>query len=127
MAHFAEIDENGTVLRVIVAEQDFIDSGKVGEPSRWKQTSYDTKGGVHEKGGVPLRKNFAGKGYTYDENLDAFIPPKEYASFVLNEEKGLYEPPVEMPKDGKPYDWDEATADWKEAVALDAAVEELKP
>jgi hypothetical protein len=113
MAHFAEIDENGAVLRVIVAEQDFIDSGAVGDPSRWKQTSYNAKDGTG------LRKNYAGVGYTYDANLDAFIPPKPYASFVLNEEKGKYEAPIEKPKDGKEYVWDEENVSWKEAVALD--------
>lgn len=113
MTHFAEIDENGVVLRVIVAEQDFIDSGKVGDPSRWVQTSYDTSGGVHKDGGTPLRKNYAGIGYTYDATLDAFIPPKPYASFVLNEEKGIYEAPVSMPKDGASYEWDETATTWE--------------
>lgn len=116
MAHFAEIDENGIVLRVIVAEQDFIDSGLVGDPSTWVQTSYNAKGGEG------LRKNYAGPGYTYDKSLDAFIPPKPYPSFVLDEEKGKYAAPVEQPKDGKDYAWDEDTTTWKEAPAL-----EVKP
>ena len=120
MAHFAQIDGNGIILRVIVAEQDFIDSGKVGDPSSWVLTSYETCAGVHKEGGTPLRKNYAGIGYAYDANLDAFIPPKPHPSFVLNEEKGQYEAPVPMPNDGKEYEWDEATGNWKEAVALNS-------
>ena len=111
MAHFAEIDANGIVLRVIVAEQDFIDSGKVGDPSMWVQTSDSVQ---------TLRKNYAGTGYTYDKGRDAFIPPKPFSSFVLNEEKARYEAPVEMPKDGKPYEWDEKTTAWVEAKAIEA-------
>ena len=84
MAHFAEVI-NGIVKRVIVAEQDFIDSGAVGNPSNWKQTSYNTHGGIHKLGGTPLRKNYAGINYTYDEQRDAFIPPKPYPSWNLNE------------------------------------------
>ena len=95
MSHFAEIDKDGTVLRVIVAEQDFIDSGAVGDPSNWVKTSYNTKGGVHEKGGAPLRKNYAGRGYKYDKTLDAFIPPepevKEGEKLQLNKEKAQWE------------------------------------
>lgn len=95
MSHFAEIDIDGNVLRVIVAEQDFIDSGVVGDPSKWVRTSYNTKGGVHNKGDTPLRKNYAGIGYKYDKSLDAFIPPapevKDDEKLVLNEEKALWE------------------------------------
>lgn len=118
MSHFAEIDENGIVLRVIVAEQDFIDRGLVGDPSRWKQTSYNTHAGVHKKGGVPFRKNYAGSGFTYDQTLDAFIPPKPYASFVLNVDTCIYEAPIPVPQDGKVYEWDESIVNWKEANPL---------
>jgi hypothetical protein len=100
MANFAEIDENGVVLRVIVADQDFINSGVVGDPSRWVETSDST------------RKNYAGIGYTYDQARDAFIPPKPRASFILDEEKAQWVAPVEMPKDGGEYTWDENTGNW---------------
>lgn len=117
MAHFAKV-ENGTVTQVIVAEQDFIDSGAVGDPASWVQTSYNTRGGVHygqdgnPDGGVALRKNYAGIGYAYDAVRDAFIPPKPFDSWVLVEESCLWEAPVAMPTDGQRYTWDEATASW---------------
>ena len=76
MSHYAQIDENNIVINVIVAEEDFIQSGSVGDPNSWIQTSYNTYGNVHQLGGTPLRKNYAGIGYTYDSILDAFIPPK---------------------------------------------------
>lgn len=96
MSHFAQV-YNGVVLQVIVAEQDFIDSGAVGDPTAWVQTSYNTRGGVHygpdgqPDGGVPLRKNYAGVGYTYDAVRDAFIPPKPEGDFVLNEDTCLWD------------------------------------
>lgn len=117
MAHFAKV-ENGTVTQVIVAEQDFIDSGAVGDPASWVQTSYNTRGGVHygqngePDGGVALRKNYAGIGYTYDAARDAFIPPKPFPSWVLDENTCLWDAPVEMPHDGQRYTWDEATTSW---------------
>jgi hypothetical protein len=92
MAHFAKV-ENGLVTQIIVAEQDFINSGAVGEPSLWIQTSYNTFEGVHLLGGEPLRKNFAGVGYTYDSVRDAFIPPKPHASGVFDEFKCVYVSP----------------------------------
>lgn len=117
MSHFAEIDENNVVLRVIVAEQDFIDSGVVGDPARWVQTSYNTRGGEHILGGTPLRKNYAGIGYTYDAERDAFIPPRpEYESWTLNEETCLWEPPVPYPTDGEFYIWEEALQEWKKQL-----------
>ena len=115
MAHFAEV-VNGIVRRVIVAEQDFIDSGAVGIPSRWVQTSYNTYGGVHKLGETPLRKNYAGIGYTYDNQRDAFIPPKPYPSWNLNENSCLWESPIPYPSDGNQYKWDETTQTWDELI-----------
>jgi hypothetical protein len=115
MAHIAEV-VNGIVRRVIVAEQDFIDSGAVGIPSRWVQTSYNTYGGVHKLGETPLRKNYAGIGYTYDNQRDAFIPPKPYPSWNLNENSCLWESPIPYPSDGNQYKWDETTQTWDELI-----------
>jgi hypothetical protein len=110
MSHFARV-VNGIVTEVIVAEQDFIDS--FSESSLWVQTSYNTYGGQHPEG-QPLRKNYAGVGYTYDLERDAFIPPKPFASWVLNETTCLWESPVPYPTDSKEYIWDELTISWKE-------------
>ena len=82
----------------------------------YKQTSYNTHGGVHALGGTPFRKNYAGIGYTYDAQRDAFIPPKAFESWSLNEDTCLWEPPVAMPDDGKIYTWDEATTSWVEVT-----------
>ena len=106
MTHFAKI-ENGIVTQVIVADAENITNAE----GVWVQTSYNTQGGVHVNGGTPLRKNYAGIGYTYDEQRDAFIPPKPYASWTLNEDTCLWEPPVPEPKD-HPRDWDEQTQNW---------------
>ena len=114
MSHFAQIDENNIVTNVIVAEQDFINSGAVGDPSKWIQTSYNTQAGEHKLGGTPLRMNYAGIGYSYDATRDAFIPPKSFPSWVLNEDTCLWEAPVAMPTDGKLYNWDEDTTSWVE-------------
>lgn len=92
MSHFAKV-ENGVVTQVIVAEQDVIDSGLFG--TGWVQTSYNTSGGQHRNGGTPLRKNYAGIGYTYDAVRDAFIPPKPADNATLNEETCLWEVPVD--------------------------------
>ena len=116
MSHFAQIDENNIVTQVIVIEQDVVDSGLFGDPASWIQTSYNTSGGVHLLGGTPLRKNYAGIGYTYDSTRDAFIPPKPYNSWVLNEDTCLWEAPTPMPVDGKIYNWDEATTSWVEVI-----------
>ena len=110
MSHFAKI-ENGIVTQVIVAEQDVIDSGLVG--TGWIKTSYNTHGGQHPEG-RPLRKNYAGVGYTYDSQRDAFISPKPYASWVLNETTCLWDAPTSKPTDNKRYSWDEATTSWVE-------------
>ena len=116
MSHFAQIDENNIVTQVIVIEQDVVDTGLFGDPASWIQTSYNTSGGVHLLGGTPLRKNYAGIGYTYDNTRDAFIPPKPFNSWVLNETSCLWEAPTPMPSDGKIYNWDEATTSWVEVI-----------
>lgn len=110
MAHFAKV-ENGLVVQVIVAEQDVIDSGIFGHG--WVQTSYNTHGGQHPEG-RPLRKNYAGIGYTYDEQRDAFIAPQPFPSWLLNEETCLWESPIPYPADGKMYEWNETTTSWVE-------------
>ena len=110
MSHFAKV-ENGIVTQVIVAEQDVIDSGLFG--TGWVQTSYNTIGGQHPEG-RPLRKNYAGIGFTYDATRDAFIPPKLFASWVLNENTCLWDAPIPCPDDGKEYIWDEPTTSWVE-------------
>lgn len=114
MSHFAKVNAKGIVEQVIVAEQDFIDT--LPDASSWVQTSYNTYGGVHTLGGTPLRKNYAGIGYKYDADKDAFIPPKTFPSWLLNEETCLWEAPTPMPTDGKVYTWDEATTAWVEVV-----------
>ena len=132
MAHFAQIDSNNIVTQVIVvADADTADAqGNHMESigiafcqrligGNWKQTSYNTHGGVHSLGGTPFRKNYAGLGYTYDKDRDAFIPPKPYASWVLNETTCLWNAPVAYPTDvGTPeapkfYQWDEPTQTWE--------------
>ena len=112
MAHFAKI-ENGLVIQVIVAEQDVIDSGIFG--SGWVQTSYNTYGGQHPEG-RPLRKNYAGIGFTYDSQRDAFIPPQPFPSWTLVEDTCQWTAPVAMPTDGKKYTWNEATLSWVEVT-----------
>ena len=112
MAHFAQV-ENGIVKQVIVAEQDVIDSGLFG--TGWVQTSYNTYGGQHPEG-RPLRKNYAGIGYTYDAQRDAFIAPQPFASWVLDETTCLWGAPTPMPTDDKRYEWDEATTSWMEVA-----------
>ena len=124
MGHFAKV-ENGTVTQVIVAEPDFINTGAVGDPSTWKQTSYNTRGGVHydPATGEPsadqtkaLRKNYAGMGYVYDANRDAFYSPQPFASWVLDESTCYWGAPVAIPEDNGTtneagqtifYNWDE--------------------
>ena len=121
MAHFAKV-ENGIVTQVIVAEQDVIDSGLFGDPASWIQTSYNTCDGVHygpdgqPDGGIALRKNYAGIGFKYDSTRDAFIPPKPYTSWKLNEDTCLWEAPVAYPTDGKLYTWNESKKKWDEVT-----------
>ena len=118
MAHFAQIDENNIVTRVIVVEQDVIDTGNFGDPNTWIQTSYNTHGGKHygqdgeEDSGTPLRKNFAGIGYTYDSDRDAFIGRSPYPSWTLNEDTCNWESPVTYPTGDKLYNWDEDNLQW---------------
>lgn len=107
MSHFAQV-QDGVVVQVIVADQEVIDSGLFG--TGWVQTSYNTRGGFHPEG-RPLRKNYAGIGYTYDAQRDAFIPPQPFASWVLNEDTCLWDAPVLMPTDGRYY-WDDAITNW---------------
>jgi len=111
MAHFAKVN-NGIVEQVIVAEPEFFETFVDNSPGKWIQTSYNTQGGVHLLGGTPLRKNFAGVGYTYDSMKDAFIPPKLFNSWTLNETTCLWEAPVAYPDDGEEYNWNEETTSW---------------
>jgi hypothetical protein len=117
MAHFAKLDSNNIVTFVTVGRDE--DNGKEAELTArtgdvYKQTSYNTHGGVHSNGGTPFRKNYAGIGYTYDAQRDAFISPKPYASWVLNESTCLWDAPVAMPTGNGRYYWDEATTSWIE-------------
>ena len=113
MSHFAKVVD-GIVTQVIVAEPEFFQTFVDSSPGEWVQTSYNTHGGQHRNGGTPLRKNYAGIGYSYDRTKDAFIPPKPYPSWVLNEETCLWGAPTPMPTDDKFYEWDETTTSWKE-------------
>jgi hypothetical protein len=118
MAHYAFLDGNNTVTEVIVGK----DEGEEGvdweahygafRGQTCKRTSYNTHGGVHSGGGTPFRKNYAGIGYSYNAIRDAFIPPKPYASWLLNEDTCLWESPVPYPDDGNRYVWDEITTSW---------------
>lgn len=115
MAHFAHIT-NGIVDQVIVIDAETLALGHWGDPSEWKQTSYRTQGGQHPEG-KPFRFNYAGLGYSYDATRDAFIPPKPFASWLLNETTCLWEAPTPMPvEEGKFYRWDEPTLAWVEVA-----------
>jgi hypothetical protein len=114
MSHFAKVN-NGIVEQVIVAEPEFFETFVDSSPGQWIQTSYNTYGGQHPEG-RPLRKNYAGVGFTYDSVRDAFIPPQPFASWALNEDTCLWEAPTPMPTDGKFYRWDEPTTAWIEVV-----------
>tara|TARA_E500000318_G_C3559006_1_gene212498 strand:- start:257 stop:640 length:384 start_codon:yes stop_codon:yes gene_type:complete len=120
MSHYAKI-QNGVVIQVIVAEPEFFNSFVDTSAGEWIQTSYNTRGGVHyqpnsntpsEDQSNALRKNYAGIGYSYDAERDAFIPPKPYNSWVLNEESCLWEPPIPYPENSHNYDWNEAEQQW---------------
>ena len=121
MGHFAKVVD-GKVTQVIVAEPEFFQTFVDSSPGTWLQTSYNTRGNVHygqdgqPDGGVALRGNYAGVGYSYDAQADAFIPPQPFTSWLLSPKTFLWEAPVAMPTDGKPYAWEEATQSWKEIV-----------
>lgn len=115
MAHFAKV-QKGIVTKVIVAEPDFFDTFVDDSAGEWVQTSYNTRGGTHALGGTPLRKNYAGIGFTYDSELDAFIPPQPYPSWTVNSDTGLWNAPTPRPDDGEEYQWDEDTQSWVETV-----------
>jgi len=118
MAHYAFLNMQNIVTEVIVGKDE------TDGPTNWeihyanireqvcKRTSYNTKGGVHSENGVPFRKNYAGIGYSYDEVRDAFIPPKPFDSWILNETTCLWEAPVEYPTDGQQYSWNEELGTW---------------
>jgi hypothetical protein len=114
MGHFCKVVD-GIVTQVIVAEPEFFDTFVDSSPGQWIQTSYNTYGGQHPEG-RPLRKNYAGIGFTYDAERDAFIPPQPFASWILNNDTCLWESPTPMPTDGKRYNWDEAQQQWIEQV-----------
>jgi hypothetical protein len=116
MAHWAEIDENNNVVRVLVGNNDDPNEGydwiieNLG--GTWLRTSFNTDGGIHTQGGIPVRKNFAMPGYKYDQTLDAFIAPQPYPSWIFNENSCKWYPPKPMPEDGEYYIWREDILDW---------------
>jgi len=127
MASFAKIGLNNKVIEVLSVVNEVLHDANgieqevngidfltklTGYPV-WKQTSYNTHGGVHDNGGTPLRKNHAAIGYTYDEDRDAFIPKKPYNSWILNEQTCLWEAPVIKPNDGNMYNWNETNLNWE--------------
>jgi hypothetical protein len=131
MAHYVKVVD-GTVVNGIVAEPEFFDTFVDSSPGEWIKTSYNMRGGVYydpatgephaDQAGMIAadegrqRKNYAGLGYTYDRTRNAFIPPKPFASWTLNEDSCLWEPPVAYPTDGKMYRWDEETTNWVEVT-----------
>tara|TARA_Y100000310_G_C20185932_1_gene580284 strand:- start:42 stop:434 length:393 start_codon:yes stop_codon:yes gene_type:complete len=130
MAHFAKLDQDNIVIKVnVVHNNELLVDGTENEQKginflntlfntsdNWKQTSYNTSGGVHKLGGTPLRKNYAGIGFTYDGDKDAFIPPQPFSSWTLNEDTCRWEPPVAYPDDDKIYIWNEETTNWVEGT-----------
>jgi hypothetical protein len=119
MAHYAFLNENNIVTEVIVGidenDSDWEQKYSLFRNQVCKRTSYNTRGNVHQLGGTPFRKNYAGVGYVYDEQRDAFIPPKPFASWVLNEDTCLWNSPVPYPTDNERYVWDEANLTWSRA------------
>ncbi len=118
MAHYAFLDSNNVVTEVIVGKNEGEDGV---DWEQWygefrgqvcKRTSYNTVGNVHNNGGAPFRKNYAGIGYTFDSERNAFIPPKPFASWVLNETTCQWDAPVEFPRTGRSLDWDEDNQTW---------------
>jgi hypothetical protein len=126
MASFAKIGLNGKVIEVqsvvneVLHDANGIEQESIGIDfltkltgwAIWKQTSYNTHGGVHSSGKIPLRKNHAGIGYTYDEDRDAFIPPKPFNSWILNEDTCNWQSPIPYPSDDKIYSWNEQNQTW---------------
>jgi len=127
MASFAKIENNivitvESVVNEVLKDSNGVEQESIGieflrtlynEPNAiWKQTSYNTHGGVHKLGGTPFRKNHAGIGYTYDSQRDAFITPKPYNSWILNENTCNWEAPISKPQDGNKYSWNEQTLSW---------------
>jgi hypothetical protein len=134
MAYFAKINDNNIVVDVVAvhnnellvdgneSEQqgiDFLNTTYKVDNVNWKQTSYNTHAGVHSEGGTPLRKNYGGIGFTYDADRDAFISPKPYNSWILDETTCIWNSPVAMPEDASPtkrYDWNEENLNWEVVV-----------
>ena len=121
MAHFCKIGKGSKVEKVVVVSNDVATTEQAGidflnnlygTNDVWKQTSYNTLKGVHLLGGTPFRKNFAGVGYKYDQTRDAFIPPKPFNSWILNEETCYWDAPIVYPDDGQNYNWNETTRQW---------------
>ena len=122
MAHYAFLDENNKVTEVIVGKDenengiDWEQHYSEIKGQTCKRCSYNTIGGIHKNDGTSFRKNYPGHGFQYDESRDAFIPPKEYNSWSLNEETCLWEAPVERPNDSKKYIWNEEITNWEEVI-----------
>ena len=121
MAHFAKLGKGNIVENVVVVSNDIATTEQAGvnflntlykTRDVWKQTSYNTFAGEHKLGGTPFRKNYAGVGYTYDQTRDAFIPPKPFASWTLNETTCQWDSPIAHPNDGQKYNWNEETTSW---------------
>ena len=121
MAHFAKLGTGNIVEKVEIVSNDVATTEQAGveflqnlynDRAVWKQTSYNTSGGVHKLGGTPFRKNYAAKGFTYDQKKDAFIPPQPFNSWTLNETTCLWEAPVAYPTDGQNYTWNETNQTW---------------
>ena len=121
MAHYAFLDENNIVVEVIVGVDEGSQGRTIGQIEesyesfkglKCKKTSYNTFGGEHRLGGISYRKNYAGLGFTFDESRNAFIPPKPYNSWILNEDTCLWKAPIEYPRDGNYYNWNEETQQW---------------
>ena len=129
MASFAKLNSENIVITVesvvneVIKDSNGVEQEQLGinflktlynEPNAiWKQTSYNTHGGVHDNNGTPFRKNHAGIGYTYNSELDAFIPPKPFNSWILNETTCLWNPPIDKPNDGNKYKWNEEILNWE--------------
>jgi hypothetical protein len=111
MSHFAKVLD-GKVIQVIVAEPEFFENFVDSSPGAWIQTSYNTHGNQHPEG-RPLRGNYAGIGFNYDQTNDVFYAPQPYTSWILNKDTWLWSAPVDYPTDGQSYNWDESTVSWK--------------